>query len=287
VKHFLTIIILNGILSHSLTAQCSDAGVCVIGSAHPTAGHTVGASYSYGKGDKRDGTSFHSFTLDAELRLFDGTDLVVKMPYTRVTGPLGSVSGAGDLTVLVNHLLLNTGGGRLTIQAGGKFPTGVSNAEGLPQSYQPGLGTTDLLLGTSFVSGPVIVAAGYQLSRGRSDNAVTRLKRGDDLFGRCGVRGPVGKFTLGAELLAIGRLDKSSILSFPAPSSGSGGAGETFVSVPGSDQFQMNLLTTASLPLDGGVSLTAEGAFALLKREVNVDGLTRGLTLSAGISYSP
>jgi hypothetical protein len=278
------LIFLCGILRTAAPAQCSDAGVCIIGSAHSESAHRIGIAYAYGQGDKRDGINYHSTLFDAEVRLTEGTDLLIQLPYTRTDGPLGSTNGIGDLTLLANQNLLTTQAGRLRFQVGAKCPTGESNAGNLPQSYQPGLGTTDLLLGISYETEPWLFATGYQRSRGRSDNAVTRLKRGDDLFARTGYRLSFPEFTLGAELLAIQRLDVSSVLD---PSPPVTGGGELFVSIPGSDQFQMNLLTTASLPISPAFSISATGAFALLKREINVDGLTRGLTLSLGMKFSP
>jgi len=284
-KKYLAIVMLSGVFHSSGSAQWSDAGIGVIGAGHPDSGHRFGAAYVYGQGDKRDGITYHSLALDAEIRIGGGTDLIARIPFTHVRGPLGSVDGAGDLTLLLIGDLPVWEGGRLRLQVGGKFATGVSVSGSLPQSYQPGLGTTDLLLGSSLESGPWLVAVGYQLSRGRSDNPVTRLKRGDDLFSRLGYRTTLTGFGLGAELLAIKRLTESSILDVAVPASTPGT--ETFRSLPGSDQFQLNLLTSASLPLTGAVTATATGAFALLNREINIDGLTRGLTISMGLRYSP
>jgi len=284
VKQFIPVILLLSIIQTSGWAQCSDAGVCIIGSRHSSSGHRIRVAYAYAQGDKRDGLNYHSVGMDAEIRLTENTDLVIQLPYTRTDGPLGSTSGLGDIIVLANQELATTPGGRLRIQVGGKFPTGESNAGSLPQAYQPGLGTTDLVLGFSYEEDSWLFAAGFQRSRGRSDNAVNRLKRGDDVFARTGYRITVSGIALGAELLAVKRLDESSVLDPAVPVSG---GVESFIFLDGSDQFQMNLLTTASLPISGEFSLTAMGAFALLKRDINIDGLTRGLTISLGMGYSP
>ena len=167
--------------------------------------------------------------------------------------------------------------GQLNVQVGGKLATGEVNAGNLPQAYQSGIGTNDLLLGLSYSYDSWNAALGYQYSRGRSDNRSTRLKRGDDLLMRLGYNAPIASMTAGVEVLAIKRLEESSVFAFTTQS------GDAFISIPKSDQFQINLLGRFSFPLEEGVSLRSLIAFPILKRDINVDGLTRALTLSIGL----
>lgn len=267
--------------SYALFAQCSDAGVCVIGSKHIMLQHQLGASYILAKGDKKNELITHSVQVEVNLQLFENSGLGILFPWSRISGLLGQTNGIGDLTVVWTQSVWGTPGDQLSVQVGGKFATGNANSGNLPQAYQPGLGTNDLLLGASYDTEPWLFALGYQLSRGRSNNAVTRLKRGDDFLTRIGYKTVVENLVVGLEMLAIKRLEKSSVLDTTTAAGGS-----SFVDVPDSDKFQVNLLMTLSLPIPERFNLRGLVAVPLRNRSVNVDGLTRGLTLSLGVQYS-
>ncbi|MEX0602037.1 MAG: hypothetical protein WD295_01765, partial [Bacteroidota bacterium] len=82
--------------------------------------------------------------------------------------------------------------------------------------------------------------------------------------------------TLTAELLFVKRLHRSSVRN-PIPAGG-------FVELPGSDQSQINILLRGALPLGEEYILNCSVAVPLLKRTVNVDGLTRALSLSVTLA---
>ena len=103
---------------------------------------------------------------------------------------------------------------------------------------------------------------------------MTRLKRGDDFLLRAGYAYEFDEFKTFAEVLAIKRLSRSSVV---VPGT------NTFTDVPGSDQVQVNLLGKVLFPLDERYTLQGLIALPLLNRKVNVDGLTRALTLSIGV----
>lgn len=260
-----------------LRAQCSDAGVCAIGSQHPSLRHQLGVSYTYAQSTSADGLKFHTVHFEGTFQLFENSHISIMLPFNSVKGPLGSTSGIGDMSLLWNQEIWNDPSSQLSIQFGGKFATGDDNAGNLPQAYQTSLGTNDLLLGIAYETEPWIVAVGYQLSRGRSDNAITRLKRGDDLLVRAGYRKELGNFHAAAEVLAIKRLEESSVLNSAIPGN------NTFIAVAGSDQFQVNVLGKLSYPLFNNSTLQALFAVPLRNRKVNVDGLTRSVTLSLGL----
>lgn len=265
------------LLPHSAYSQCSDAGVCSIGSHPPSTSHHVGVSYTYGRSSAADDLTFHSVAFEGNFDLHRDTRLAMTLPWSTQSGPLGSTSGLGDLILVIDHVLVRSMSGQLNAQVGGKFATGEVNGDNLPQSYQSGLGTNDLLLGLSYSYESWNAALGYQYSRGRSENRPTRLKRGDDMVARLGYSTSFESMTASIEMLAIKRLEESSVFAFTTQS------GDAFISVPKSDQFQINLLGRFSLPLEEGYSLQALLAFPILNREVNVDGLTRALTLSVGL----
>jgi hypothetical protein len=261
-------------------AQCSDAGVCSIGSRHALLRHQVSARYVFGSSGKTDDLTIHTIQVEGTIQFLRDSRLSILLPWSRTNGPLGYASGIGDLAILWNQTVWGEAGNQLGVQIGGKFATGTTNAGNLPQAYQPGLGTNDLLLGITYETDPWLFALAYQLSRGRSDNAVTRLNRGDDVLARIGYTTHIEDLIVGLEVLAIKRLQESSVLDPAVP------GGNSFIAVSGSDQFQVNLLSTASLPLSDTFSLQGRAAVPLRSRSVNVDGLKRSLTLAIGVQYS-
>ncbi len=271
--------------SRDASAQCSDAGACAV---TPMRGeetdrvprHTFALRYSYGSSGAPDDIAFHTLVAEAGSELFDGTRVSMRLPWTSIEGPLGSASGLGDLTLFLDQRLWQHSGMEFRAQAGVKFATGDDNAGGLPQAYQPGLGSTDLIVGVSFDAAPWSAALGYQHATGRSENSLIRLQRGGDLLARAGYRTAIDRYSIGIEAIAIQRLSESSIIDLAASGT------ERFMKVPGSDQLQVNLLGSVSAPLSEHLRLALLAAFPLLQRDVNIDGLKRALTLSAGIEAS-
>jgi len=269
------------LLPHFSFAQCSDAGVCSIG--HRPSGdlkHSVFVSYIFGASGKPDDLSFHSAELGAEVRIAENIRLSFSIPFNSQSGPLGSSTGIGDLVVLWSQAMLAESDFLLDLQGGIKLPTGSVTAGGLPQLYQPGLGTTDLIFGIHGQTGEWGFALAYQLAGGRSKNPVTRLQRGDDLLIRAGYTTRFDQFSLTLEALAIKRLQESNVLTSPA------GQPEAFGNIPDSDQTQINLVARASHPVNETLTLNALLAIPALKRTINVDGLTRSISASAELSVS-
>lgn len=275
---FFTAILL--LFSPPVLAQCSDAGVCSIGHRGPEAEHSVSVHYTFGSSGTPDDLIFHAVDLSGSFRILEDSWLSVKFPYNRQSGPLGSLSGFGDLTILWDQRVLTDEAFSLRVMAGGKIASGSVTGGMLPQSYQNGLGTNDLLFGLTFELNQWTFAAAYQLSGGRSKNPVDRLQRGDDLLFRTGYATEVSGVSFGGEVLLIQRIQESTILiSAPAQQ-------EMFGSVPGSKQTQINLLARADYPLSDQTTLRGLIGVPLLQRKVNTDGLKRMLTLSAGLAFS-
>ena len=97
---------------------------------------------------------------------------------------------------------------------------------------------------------------------------------------KIGYKNHVDNLVVGLEVLAIKRLQQSSVLD-----NGVAG-GSSFINVSGSDRFQVNLLATLLLPLSDSFSVRSYVAVPLRSRTVNVDGLTRSITLSVGMQAS-
>ena len=280
-KYVLSALLFSTVFTSAMRGQCSDAGACSLGTHDAEIPWSIAARYYYGYSGSTDDIRYNSLRIEGEFLLFSRSRISVLLPFSSSSGPAGSAGGIGDLTVLWRQLIRGERDEGFSIQAGGKFATGEVKGSNLPQAYQPGLGTNDILLGAGYEQASWLFALGYQFSRGRSANTLTRLSRGDDLFGKAAYRMNAGIAGLVFELIAIKRLRESTILD-PGDDSGS-----RFIPVPGSDQFQVNIGGSGSVPLGDRFELRAAAAVPLLKREVNVDGLTRSLTLSLGLSFMP
>jgi hypothetical protein len=264
-------------------AQCSDAGICQLGT-HLTEGAekkpvNLSVLYKYGYSGKDEKVQFSSFVLEGSYNLFDNSSFQVRIPYNIQSDPAGSVNGMGDLILSWNQKLLLNKSSFFNASLGVKLATGKDNKDNLPQVYQSGLGTNDVLVGINYWYGKINIGAGYQLSGGRNDN-IRRLKKGDDILLRTSYILSFDLLSITPQFLYIQPLVKSSILG---PVSASG---ENFVEVDKSDKPQLNLLTELKYKVEENINLMGDFAIPFFKREVNVDGLTRAFSASVGLSYS-
>ncbi len=279
----LSINILSSLITTGAMAQCSDAGICSIeNQLRDRWRHSITLTYLYGKSGSnvdttQSGLTFQTLMLSGEVQLFTGTSIWASIPLNHQSGPLGTVTGIGDLIVIVNQKLFSISGAEFSVGAGGRFATASVNNNGLPQAYQSGLGSNDLLLEADIISKNINIGIGYQLAGGRSLNEITRLKRGDNFIVRTGYTYRAEHFDLGGELLAIKQIQESTVLN-PIVQ------GSEFIAVNGSNQFQLNVLLKARYSFNDTFGLTGTVGIPLLKREVNLDGLTRSFSASVGIA---
>ncbi len=275
-------LVINFYLSKSF-AQCSDAGICQIG------GHSmededevlfnISGFYKYGYSGKEDDVQFNSFQLNVNYNLFSNNSIQLLVPYNFQSGPDGSINGIGDLILSLNQNLLTDKNSSLDASIGIKMATGDDNKDNLPQVYQSGLGMNDVLFALNYSYNNLNVGAGYQLSGGRNNN-ITRLEKGDDLLLRASYDLSFDQLSITPQLLFIQRLSKSSVLDTAST------VEESFVEVDGSDQAQLNFLAKLEYRVDERITLVGDFAIPFIKREVNVDGLTRAFSASAGIRFS-
>lgn len=280
--YFITIPILLVLRSAETYAQCSDAGICQLG------GHSMGEDdevlftfsgfYKYGYSGKEDDVKFNSLQLNISYNAFSNSSIQLLVPYNFQAGPAGSVKGIGDLILSLNQNLLTDGNSALNGSIGIKLATGEDNKDNLPQVYQSGLGTNDVLFALNYTFNKISFGAGYQLSGGRNNN-ITRLEKGDDLLLRVSYDLLFEQFSITPQLLYIQPLAKSSILDTTTFE-------EAFVGVDKSDQPQLNFLAVLRYKIDDYFTLVGDFAIPFIKREVNVDGLTRAFSASVGVSFS-
>jgi hypothetical protein len=263
-------------------AQCSDAGICQLG------GHSmededeillsISGFYKYGYSGKEDDVQFNSLQLNVSFNAFSNSSIQLLVPYNLQSGPAGDVNGIGDLILSLNQNLLSDKGSSLDASIGIKMATGDDNKDSLLQVYQSGLGMNDVLIALNYTYSKLSVGAGYQIS-GERNNNITRLEKGDDLLLRASYDLSFEQLSITPQLLYIQRLAKSSILDTTSVE-------EAFIEVDKSDQAQLNFLTVFRYKIDDYFTLVGDFAVPFIKREVNVDGLTRVFSASVGVSFS-
>ncbi len=278
---FITFVILLTFNINKSFAQCSDAGVCQLGFAHEEQDNNkfdAGIFYSFGSSGKDDDVKFHSIKFDVSYQPFNNTKISAILPYNMQSGQLGDVNGIGDLILSLTQNIYNHKDQNIAFTIGGKLATGDDNQENLPQLYQSGLGTNDMLVGLNYSARNVLLGVGYQVAGSRNENSLTRLERGDDLIARGSYTFSFDELNISPQLLVIKRIGKSSVLDLTV-------AEEKFIELEDSDQLQINFLVNANYSLKNDINLIAEIAFPFLKREVNVDGLTRAFSAGIGLRY--
>lgn len=278
----LLIIIITG-NSYQVIAQCSDAGVCSVGHTMSEDNDNIlnlNLGYKFGSSGKEDEVKYHSFQFGAVYNFLEKTSLQLAIPYNIQSGPLGDVNGIGDLLISITHNIINANNSNLDASIGAKFGTGDDNTDNLPMAYQSGLGSNDILLALNYTYMNLGFGVGYQLAGGRNNNFI-RLERGDDLLVRASYNLILDQIRITPQLLFIKRLAESSVLDTSSTS-----PAETFVEVDNSDQTQLNFLTTFLYQINENYSLFADFAIPFIKREVNVDGLTRSFSASLGVQIN-
>jgi len=273
--------------------QCSDAGICAVRQPESiVAGQSsddrtaspgnLGLLYRYGTSgsvNDDDKINYHSIELAGQVRLGAATRVSARLPYRHQSGAAGSVSGIGDLLILLEQELADFGAFASYAALGTRLATGDANADAtLPQAYQPGLGTNDLLLGLGLRSEAWSFALGYQLVENTfTDNALTPIRRGDDFYVQIGHSRMAGPVALRFDLQGIQRLTTTELRADD----------ESILEVDDTDQLQINLGAEGSVPLGRTTDLRLGLAVPLMKRESNIDGLRRALTVwvGAGLAF--
>ncbi|MBE0573023.1 MAG: hypothetical protein IH618_15885 [Ignavibacteriaceae bacterium] len=263
-------------------AQCSDAGICQLG------GHSmededeillsISGFYKYGYSGKENDVQFNSLQLNVSYNAFSNSSIQFLVPYNLQSGPAGDINGIGDLILSLNQNLLSDKGSSLDASIGIKLGTGDDNKDNLPQVYQSGLGTNDVLFALNYTFNKISIGAGYQLSGGRNNN-ITRLEKGDDLLLRASYDLSFEQLSITPQLLYVQPMAKSSILDTTSVE-------ETFVEVDKSDQPQLNFLTVLRYKIADNMSIIGDFAIPFLSQETNADGLKRVFSASVGVSFS-
>ena len=291
--------------TQTLLAQgCSDAGVCSIGTMHaansgdsaPTA--SVGLTLSAGKGDG--GAGVYSSQLELGYSVTPEFKVNAKLPFTVVSGNLGTVSGLSDIIASVSYDIKVSETIALSANGGLRIATGDAstsiNSSPLPMQYQTSLGTTDILLGVAATIDSVwFTAVGFQLpiissNKNGFDTATTlfapadakdfppsrNLTRSADISIRFERIFLANDFTYSIGVLPIFHVANDTYLnSLGATTTLTGSAGVT-----------LNITGSCSYQVDNNVQFKAILAAPAIVREIRPDGLTRSVLLSINATYA-
>ncbi len=291
--------------SNIVSAQgCSDAGFCSVGSPHPSVmdtfyRHQLKATISYGAGEQ--GVSILQFIPEWQWRISKAGSIQLKVPYVYSNGNLGSNSGIGDATLAFTGEILNRNDVKVNGSIGIKAPTGSTDADNvnnssyaLPMPYQTGLGTTDLILGSSVSFFNWNAGIGFQgVLKNENKNTFAhfryingpdadkyfesnKLNRGNDVLIRIERIFASAKWTFTPGVLAIYRLMEDEITN----------AEEKIVAVMGSDGLTLNITGMVNYAISNKVSSTLILGAPLIVRENRPDGLTRSFVCNLGIQYN-
>jgi len=277
---------------HSFSQGCSDAGVCSAGSMKSgqntdTLLSNFALSQAIGMGEEH--TLIFTSQIDLILKIIKHGLFNMKLPYTYVTGNLGSSSGLGDILITYTHKVLENNNFYLMGTIGAKLPSNKADKKdeqqrSLPMPYQTSLGTSDIMAGMSLFYNDWHFALGYQHPFNSNENGFlhskwsepdsskakeyfesNKFKRGDDLILRIEKRFQKANRTYFIGILPIYRIQKDEIIDENGEQQ----------ALDGSNSVTINLNVAASYRLSESNNLNISLGFPTLFRKVRADGLTR------------
>lgn len=285
---------------------CSDAGFCTAGTlkgngtVHEDKDNQFNAfSLTFGVGNGERKTTVLSPQIEYMRSLNNHSFFELKLPYYIASGDAGDNSGIGDPIVTYVNNFTEKNNFRLSFSAGARIGIAKTNAtnkqhHSMPMVYQPGLGTTDIILGLSVAYKQFLsFAMGYQQPLFQYNNngylrnqypteteayksyADSRmLQRKGDVLLRASAYYNVKKFRLSAGPLLIYHLgeDKATDIN-----------NQTF-SIKGSSGVTLNVTAGLQYVMKDIILDCGLGA-PLITRDVRPDGLTRSWVVMPKISY--
>ncbi|PCH99080.1 MAG: hypothetical protein COB85_00800 [Bacteroidetes bacterium] len=314
--------------SYKVVAQgCSDPGLCTAGALNSSntqdstsqidftkAGfdelmnatvasekYRIGADVVYGLGDKR--TAIYNLVLRASVRVKERMLINLKVPFTYISGNIGSTAGIGDLTLTMQNTFKSGKNINMAYTLGVIIPTNTANLkynnEVMPMAYQSSLGVFSVLGGMSFRYKLWSAVIGYQYSFGSNSNqflnetvhidsssaefdmqvarksyfSSQKLTRGSDLIFRVERGFQIKKLSIAIGVLPILRISNSSIVD---------SSGAT-VEVLNSDGLTLNITAGLSYQINHSTFIRLNYGSPVLRRKVRPDGLTRSSVIILGI----
>ncbi|MCE1165126.1 MAG: hypothetical protein LWX07_06970 [Bacteroidetes bacterium] len=265
-------------------AQCSDAGVCIIGSKHrknEKPRSSLSFEYSVGSSGKSDfytgSYTVHEFKLGAEFVFSDKFSLTAVLPAMSViySDPnLLTKNGLADATVLAAYTLPTGKLKNISFEGGLKLATSGIDPDKF--AYFNAQGTNDLILGVDYNYSFFNISGGAQIPLNKYDRNGVTFKRGADVLFRAGYQRKADDLFVRFELLAVKRLSKSELTLIPG----------SIYEEPESDFFQMNIMGGMFYYFSNDVSAGLNAYLPMLNRNDNSDGTRRSFTIAAKFNYS-
>lgn len=210
--------------SSGLWAECSDSGFCrlpVLKSnsaatstatdAQPESTVSTGLRAGVAEGDENEGLQYAGFAALLTWRPRSSTTVQLEIPWVHASGDRGSASGLGDVLLAANQELGQTSIGTWSTSVGLRLPTGDDQAlSGAGLGYQPGLGSTDVILAAGWMLRGFDARVGYIAAFGRNGTPGIELERGDDVAAAAGYTMRFDPVNVRGGLQATHRLQNST-----------------------------------------------------------------------------
>lgn len=307
-KRIVFIITISSLVTQlSYSQGCSDAGFCTMGAMKPDQRFTKKVnillkSIEVGQyiGLTRFDDTILAYTIDANVGIGNRLNFQFKLPYQMTRGPMANTGGISDVSLSLTYGLIQKENLKLNVTLGAKLPTGNSeltfDGRTLPMYYQPGLGTYDIVLGTSVITSKWLFAFGYQQALNSIDNdfkwgdwrdhpleedsfrypVSNNLYRGSDIMLRVERNFRFTNFNFNLGLLPIYRITEDEITS---PQT------KERVNVGGSNNLALSLLYGFGYRLSVKSGIKVMFGSRLIQRAKNPDGLSREFVNTIGYEY--
>ncbi|MBK9382781.1 MAG: hypothetical protein IPN39_15850 [Chitinophagaceae bacterium] len=292
--------------SRNYAQGCSDAGVCTIdaikqntipGRDIANTNNWLSAGTGYAKGER--GTNIYTMQLEYTRRVAANLFVTGKLSYNYINGELGNSSGPGDLFLTIEKKLKATTTWKKSVFTGLKIPFTSANKKinelDLPMVYQPGLGTTDLLLGITASTRFIGFSLAFQqpLSGSNNNNFLPSLY---PLHSDAKNYPATNKFSRKADIVArISRnFNAEKKLSFSPGLLGILHTGnDSYIDennnrqvIEGSGGFTLNATTFLQYAANKKNSIGLSAGIPLIVRAERPDGLTRKFVMALEYSFN-
>ena len=279
------------LLTNIASSQCSDAGICTLGSTHKQEDveeinkSNISFYYSYGNSGSDYKISYNTFKLSGNIYVADNTAIAFNIPYMIQNSTFFSSKsrkGLGDAILTVRQDLLISKSQVLSLQGGLKAATSKISEEDF--RYTNGYGTNDVLLSVNYFHSFINAGVAAQIPVSSYNDDLYEFKRGPDLMLRLGYLRTINNLNIKLEVLGIKRLTKSEI-TYKTTSGTSSTVLNTPIEIADSDFLQINVGAGLLIDIDKNYSVDFGFAVPLLKRDDNSDGTKRAFTGQVGFVY--
>lgn len=278
---------------------CADAGFCTMGAMRPDQNFSKkinlklrSAELSHYIGITKLQNTIRAYQIDLNVGITNKLTAQFKIPYMYTSGKLGKTNGWGDISVSLTGNVLSTEKYQVNATVGMKTWTNtqdLTTEDGLPlpMYYQTSLGTTDFVLGLSYITKKWLIATGWQkpLSGSNNNNFWWKpyegtpqwwyalryaesiwLRRSADLMFRVQRDFRFSKWAFSTGMLFIYRPNEDTWWNKEA---------KVWEASEGSDGLAWTFLTGAAYNFNTRSSIKVSNGFRIIRRDHNPDGLSR------------